>query len=79
MRSATWQRDLFEIKLGKKDMTCWRDVPEVQALGQVYDTAIAYIKKEFLAKNKDPLARQVPTRTQHPSCAPGVAHTACVH
>jgi len=60
------KRDLFEIKLGKKDMTCWRDVPEVQALGQVYDTAIAYIKKEFLAKNKDPLARQVYV---HATCA----------
>ena len=60
------QRDLFEIKLKKKDLTCWRDTPEVRACGKDYDKAITYLKGEFLGKNKNQLERQVYV---HATCA----------
>jgi hypothetical protein len=60
------KRDLFEMKLKKKNMTCWRDVPELQAADKDYDKALAYIKQEFLLKNKTPEERQVYV---HATCA----------
>jgi len=61
------KRDLFEAKLKKKDMTCWRpNDPEIKAIGQDYDKAIAYLKGRFLDKNKDKLIRQVYV---HATCA----------
>jgi len=58
------KRDLFEMKLKKKDMSCWK--PEAGVVGQDYDRAILYLKEEFLKKNKDPANRQVYC---HPTCA----------
>jgi hypothetical protein len=58
------KRDLFEIKLKKKSMTCWRDVPELKS--QDYDKCLDYLKKEFLDKNKEPEVRQVYV---HATCA----------
>jgi len=58
------KRDLFEMKLKKKDMGCWK--PEAGALGQDYDTCLAYLKEQFLAKNKQPELRQV---YAHATCA----------
>ena len=60
------QRDLFEIKLKKKNLTCWRDIPELQAAGQDYDKCMTYLKSEFLALNKEPEVRQVYV---HATCA----------
>jgi len=60
------KRDLFEMKLKKKDMTCWRDVPELQKAGKDYDMTLTYIKGEFLGKNKAPEERQVYV---HATCA----------
>jgi len=60
------KRDLFEMKLKKKNMTCWRDIPELQKADQDYDTNIAYLKNEFLILNKDPEVRQVYV---HATCA----------
>jgi len=60
------KRDLFEIKLKKKDMTAWKDTEEIRKCGQDYDKAIAYLKQEFLDKNKEPEIRQVYC---HATCA----------
>merc|ERR1719443_592088 len=40
------KRDLFEAKLKKKDMTCWRKVPELESAGHDYDKNVAYIKQQ---------------------------------
>mmetsp|Transcript_23947 Transcript_23947/g.47869 ORF Transcript_23947/g.47869 Transcript_23947/m.47869 type:complete len:859 (-) Transcript_23947:898-3474(-) len=58
------KRDLFEIKLKKKDLTCWR--PTLTNLGNDYDKCIKYLKDEFLAKNENQLIRQVYV---HATCA----------
>jgi len=58
------KRDLFEAKLKKKDMSCWK--PEAGSVGQDYARAIDYLKQEFLKKNKDPANRQVYC---HATCA----------
>ena len=42
------KRDLFEMKLKKKDLTCWRDIPELKKAGQDYDMNMDYLKSEFL-------------------------------
>jgi len=60
------KRDLFEIKLKKKNLTCWRDIPELQKADQDYERNMAYVKREFLDKNKDQLVRQVYV---HATCA----------
>jgi len=60
------KRDLFEMKLKKKSMTCWRDIPAIQEAGQDYDKNIEYLKAEFLGKNKEPETRQVYV---HATCA----------
>ena len=56
------QRDLFEIKLKKKDMTCWVADADTLEAGQDYGKCIALLKKRFVDKNKDPEIRQVPRR-----------------
>lgn len=58
------KRDLFEMKLKKKDLSCWR--PEAGAVGQDYDKCIEYITNEFMNKNKEPERRQVYC---HATCA----------
>jgi GTPase SAR1 family protein len=60
------KRDLFDAKLKKKDMTCWRNNAELKAAGQDYDKCLTYIKGEFLSKNKEPELRQVYV---HATCA----------
>jgi len=60
------KRDLFEKKLGKKDLTCWEDTEDTRRVGQNYDECIKYIKQRFLDKNKDKLVRQVYV---HATCA----------
>ena len=60
------KRDLFETKLKKKTMTCWRDVPELRSAGHDYDKCLEYIKAEFLKLNKEPGVRQVYV---HATCA----------
>ena len=57
---------MFESKLKKKDLTCWRDVPELKAAGKDYEKNIAYVKTCFLDKNKSPEERQVYV---HATCA----------
>jgi len=60
------KRDLMEMKLKKKDMTCWEDTPEVREAGQDYDKCVSLLKKRFIAKNKDQTSRQVYV---HATCA----------
>jgi len=60
------KRDLMEMKLKKKDLTCWEDNEGTRAAGKDYEMCISYIKKKFLDKNKDPIARQVYC---HATCA----------
>jgi len=67
------KRDLFETKLGKKDMSCWR--AECASLGKDYDANIAYLKQQFLDKNKAPEERQVYV---HATCATDTNNVAFV-
>lgn len=69
------QRDLFENKLKKKSMVCWRNEPELVEADKDYDKNLAYIKKQFLAKNKSEEDRQVRCPLGH-SSIPHVAHHA---
>ena len=59
------KRDSFEMKK-KKDLTCWRDIPELKKRRQDYDMNMDYIKSEFLKLNKAPEERQVYV---HATCA----------
>jgi len=60
------KRDLFEMKIKKKDLTSWRNTPEVIECGQDYDKCITYIKQTFIALNKSPQVKQVYV---HATCA----------
>ena len=58
------KRDLFEAKLKKKPMTCWRDVPELKT--QDYDRCLSYIKECYVKLNREQETRQVYV---HATCA----------
>jgi len=71
------KRDLFEMKLKKKDMTAW--LPETAedkgGPGQDYDKCIDYITDKFLKKNKNPEKRQVYC---HATCATDTSNVSFV-
>jgi len=67
------KRDLFEMKLVKKDMTCWD--PGSACCGNDYDKAITYIKQKFLDLNKNPAKRQV---YAHATCATDTSNVSFV-
>jgi len=69
------KRDLFEAKLKKKPITCWRDDGDTRACGQDYDKTLSYIKSEFLKKNKAPEERQVYV---HATCATDTSNVSFV-
>ena len=58
------KRDLFEAKLKKKPMTCWRDVPELKTWD--YDRCLSYIKECYVKLNREQEKRQVYV---HATCA----------
>jgi len=66
------KRDLFEMKLAKKNLTCW---DTTAPSSQDYDTCITYIKQRFLDKNNDKVGRQVYC---HATCATDTSNIAFV-